>query len=512
MRHLITLAAFAALAGCSVDVEGAACATPGSSEGCPAGQACGAGKTCSLAAADCPAPCTPGAVECRDGDVKECSAAEPVCGRWDPKIACTPDVTTCGAPLASPGALQCRCVQFLVDPAGATAGTACSFGAVAAAIGAAQGFGVQEVRLGGPPGQDYGADAADAAPLVVPAGVAVVGVDAPLAPASRVLTVRGAGAEAVRLEAGATLAGLTVRRGTDGPALGVRIVGASPAAGSSLTAVEVDALGAGGPFATGVRVEGAGAVALTTVAVRGATTSGLEVVRATIDDQVTATDLLVDGEATAAGAALGVGLSTGDLTLRRPVVKRSAGAGVVASGSGVTARLTVEAGKLHDNFGTGLAAQLLGRLSVSGTKVCKNKGGAARNINGTSRLVGGVFLAGAAPTEQAITGNRFFENDGDQFAIGLGTGTWVLAGPSDAGAICGAGVNAFAGYGPGEYGLVAAANVDARFDAWPGGAPSIGADVLTVSTPTGPPTVLLGTEGGASDYCSLPSDLTCPAP
>lgn len=53
MRHLITLAAVAALAGCSVDVEGAACSDDGN---CPAGQRCGHDGTCSEAAAACPGP------------------------------------------------------------------------------------------------------------------------------------------------------------------------------------------------------------------------------------------------------------------------------------------------------------------------------------------------------------------------------------------------------------------------------------------------------------------------
>ncbi|MCM2334641.1 MAG: hypothetical protein NDI82_11930 [Anaeromyxobacteraceae bacterium] len=501
-RLRLALALAAALAGCVVDVEGAACPTPGATTGCPAGQSCGTGGTCSRAAAGC-SPCTPGELACRDGDVRRCTAeGDPACGAWAVEAACAAGTTTCDVPAG--GAPECRCEAFVADPAGAAASTACRFASAEAAIAEAVRFGVTEVRLGGPAGQDYGG----AGPLLVPAGMAVVGDDVPLAPAGRVLTASGPGEAAVRLEAGAALAGLTVRRGLDGPAIGIRVVGASPGAGSSLTAVEVDGLGDGGRFATGVRVEGAGAVALTSVAIRGAASSGLEVERASIDDAVTATDLLVDGEAAAAGPAIGVGLTTGDLTLRRPEVKRCEGAGVVASGSGVTARLTLEGGALHDGFGTGLAAQLLGRLVISGTKVCRNKGGASRNINGTLRLVGGAYLAGAAPAEQSVSGLAVFDNDGDQVVVGLGSGTWNLAGPSASGAACGAGVNAFAGYGAGAYGLVAAANVDASWNAWQGGTPAVGQDVLKIGTPS----VILGTEGAASNYCSLPSDLTCPDP
>jgi hypothetical protein len=203
-----------------------------------------------------------------------------------------------------------------------------------------------------------------------------------------------------------------------------------------------------------------------------------------------------------------VSLSTGDLTLRRPTVQRQGDAGVVANGSLESARLTLEAGAIHDNFGTGLVAQGVGRLSMAGTLLCKNKGGSDRNLNGTFRKVGGLFLAGLPPGDQAFSGLRVFENDGDQVGVGLGAATWMLAGPSAVGQACGSGVNAFAGYQAGSYGLVAAGSVDVSWDAWPGGMPVLGADVLRI----GAATVVLGTEGGASNYCALPPDLTCPTP
>ncbi len=243
-RLLLALAGAAALAGCAVDVEGAACSTPGSTAGCPAGQACGTGGTCSRAAAGC-SPCTPGDLACRDGDVKRCTPeGDPACGVWVPETACAAGATTCAVPLAG-GAPECRCERFVADPAGAAASTACRFASPAAAIAEAARFGVTEVRLGGPPGQDYGGDA----PLVVPAGVAVVGDDLPLAPASRILTLKAVDA-AVVLGEGASLAGATVRA-ADGPGAGVSIAAASPGGRSSLTSVVIDDQGPGGAFPVG---------------------------------------------------------------------------------------------------------------------------------------------------------------------------------------------------------------------------------------------------------------------
>lgn len=511
-RHLLlALAAAAALAGCAVDVEGAACATPGSPEGCPSGQACGTGGTCSRAAAAC-SPCTPGALSCQGGDVRRCTAeGDPACGAWALATACVAGLTTCGVP-AGGGTPECRCEAFVADPAGAAASTACRFTTPAAAIAEARRFAISEVVLGGPAGQDYGG--ADA--LVIPAGVAVVGGDQPLDPASRVLTLGGAGA-AVVLGDGASLAGATVRRAAGGPDTAVAISGASPGGRSSLASMVIDAQGAGGAFATGVRVTGAGAVSLVGLGVLGATTAGLEVARDGATDAVTAVDLAVDGGASAlspGGAGYGVRLTTGELTLRRPAVKGCGNAGVLVAGSLASARLSVEGGALHHNHGTGLSAQGLGKLDLAGTRICANRGGLDVNLAGTFRTVGGLFLGAGAPVEQAVSGLRVFDNDGDQVGIGPGTGTWNLSGPSADGAACGAGVNAFSGYGAGPprtYGVAAAGNVDVSWNAWPGAVPSLGADVLKI----GSPAITLGTEptvGNGSAYCALPADLTCPDP
>ncbi len=89
-RAILLLPALAALAACSVELEGAACETPGNTDQCPAGQKCGMDKKCSVRAAD------PDCLFCELDDTS-CGGAENVlltCTRVD--AACrTLSPTTC---------------------------------------------------------------------------------------------------------------------------------------------------------------------------------------------------------------------------------------------------------------------------------------------------------------------------------------------------------------------------------------------------------------------------------
>ncbi|MFO0582955.1 MAG: hypothetical protein U0229_11840 [Anaeromyxobacter sp.] len=89
-RAILLLPALAALAACSVELEGAACDTPGNTDQCPAGQKCGWDKKCSVRAAD------PDCLFCELDDTS-CGGAENVlltCTRVD--AACrTLSPTTC---------------------------------------------------------------------------------------------------------------------------------------------------------------------------------------------------------------------------------------------------------------------------------------------------------------------------------------------------------------------------------------------------------------------------------
>jgi hypothetical protein len=396
----------------------------------------------------------------------------------------------------------------VVDPAAPSVDT-CHFPSVAEAIAEAQRFGVAEVWLGGATGQVYGVATADGATLVIPAGMALAGDDTPPAPATRFLEAKGAGAEAVRLEAGATLAGVTVRRGTGGPALGVRVLGASPTGTASLRAVKVDGSGAGGGFETGVRVEGVGTVAFDAVEVRGATAGGaaatgrgLEVVRDQPDQLVSVASGVFAQNDT------GIRVIRGDLTLTAPTVTENIKEGIDASpASGTSAErgLRVEDGLLAHN-GSGLRVAFMQRFSLQRTRICGNNG-MSRTVYANTRLVGGLYGVGNGTTEFSIQGNLLHGNGGDQVLVYLSTVPWVLSG---AGATCAAAErNVFAGYtSPGVGVAAVGADVVARYAAWKVPLPASPGDFLFSDGGT----LDAGTTEDPLAVCPKPSDalLVCP--
>ena len=149
MRHLaIALGLALTAAGCTVDLEGAACRTTGSTDDCPEGQACGTGLTCSRRAASC-TPCVADRTACQGsdpGNVYTCSAeGDPACGTLSAPSGCG-DGKVC-APTAT-GA-TCTCSAVIVDPAGAEAGTPCRYASIHGAL--AQAAGGREA--GGPAGR-----------------------------------------------------------------------------------------------------------------------------------------------------------------------------------------------------------------------------------------------------------------------------------------------------------------------------------------------------------------------
>lgn len=103
-RAILLLPALAALAACSVELEGAACDTPGNTDQCPAGQKCGNDHRCSVAAAD-PACgfCEIGTTQCNGTTkVQSCAKVDDVCSRWN-EVTCTGDERCLG----SAGAFSC---------------------------------------------------------------------------------------------------------------------------------------------------------------------------------------------------------------------------------------------------------------------------------------------------------------------------------------------------------------------------------------------------------------------
>jgi hypothetical protein len=348
----------------------------------------------------------------------------------------------------------------VVDPAGALAGTTCRYAAISTAVADAQSWSVGTVLLGGASGQVYGTNSADAAPIVIPAGMTVAGAEFPAAGGNRIIAVQGTGAaEGIRVEAGGTLAGVIVVRGVaPAPTLAVRVEGASPAGGSSLESVAVTDGGLGSAFTVGIRVEGSGAVTLAAVNVIGATAIGLEVARVGVAEPTSVSGALLKSN------GIGVKIGTGDVTLTGPVVRNSATDGVVAgSAASNTVRVTLQDGVLFRNGGGGLSVSLTERLHLERTRICANTG-TIRNVMGTNELVGGILALGDAPPDLRVKGNLIHDNGGTQVLIGAsGTAPWNLAASG-----CSAlDSNVFAGYTTPGVGVYAVGSqVQAKWNSW----------------------------------------------
>jgi hypothetical protein len=435
-----------------------------------------------------------------------CSASiEPVCGSWTVATSCAAGLQQCQQPLAG-GAPACACSRWTVV-AGAADG-ACNRPSISGAIAEAVKFTAPTVVLGGTAPAIYGNELADTAPIVIPSGVTLIGDETmPVVPTNRIIEVRGVAAAGLVVEPGASVRGVTVRRFDAGaPAVGVVVDGSSPAGGNSLVSVRVDAAGAGGGFATGLRIAGGNAVvndvAVSNVFVQGATVAGLEVNRLAASDVVLVTGSTFDQN------QVGVSLLKGDLTLSGSTVKRSVAEGVVAvtAAAGSTS-LTIRDCLIAWNGTAGLSVSKSDKLDMQRTQVCGNTG-SDRGPTVPQRRVGGVFAVGSAPASLTFRGNRVHSNGGDQLYV-LSGGAWNLSGVTG----CSVGDrNVFAGYVSPGVGVAAvgATAIDVTFNYWgnPLEQPASGTDFVEVSggvVDPGP---------SATGYClhDPQADLTCPAP
>lgn len=514
MRVLLVLAAAAILAGCQLDVEGAACAVPGSGDLCPSGQRCGNDLRCSERAAACANRCTVGERRCVGGDVRTCVEGDPVCGAWRVDDDCAARALDCSDAGADPA---CVCpanvgAEVVVDagagaPAGAAAPTgvripaACRFGTLEAGLAAVR-DGVTSVVVAG-----AAATYPVTAPLNIPPGVTLRADDEPPAPEQRVLSLEGDLAAGVTLAEGSALSGFTVRNGSASTAaVGVEVACAAGAE-TRIADVVVEAAGASSTLAYGVRAGGGCPLALSRVTVRGAATAGLLVARAGATDTVVAADSTFDGN------GVGVRVARGDLTLRRAVVKGSGGVGVVGGAAGATAadtRLTLEQSSVRANGNTGvLVMPDAKRVHLIGNRICGN-GAASQNCGtgGVNRSVGGVCLYDAPEGDVAFSGNAIHANTGDQLMVA--GGTWNLDGGPAGSTACGPGRNVFAGYLASSARAVFAAyaNVSARWNGWERSSPSAGIDYE--AAPAGS-VVDAGTGTSPQQVCPppAPAELLC---
>ena len=323
------------------------------------------------------------------------------------------------------------------------------------------------------------------------------GDDASPAPAGRVVLVAGGG-EGIRLGAGSVLRGVKVHRAPSGPAVGVRVTGASPAGGASLDGVVVDAGGAGGAFATGVLVEGSGTVRIAGATVAGTTTCGLEVARADGDQAVEVTDGLLQGN------AVGLRLLRGALAVTGARIFGSGGPGVQAvPAAGEVAQLTLRSTTVARGGNVGLHLQGLAALELTQVQVCLNAG-RSQTIAGVTRTAGGLLALGNVATAPVLQANRFHGNTGDQVVIGGSASAWSLA-SADCQATGAAAPNLVAGYTAPGVGVAAISSaVDVTRISWGSASfPALGSDFLQAAT---------GTVTGSDNYCEpVTTAPDCPA-
>ncbi len=515
MRALLVLAAASFLAACQVDVEGAACAVPGSGDLCPSGQRCGNDLRCSERAAACADRCTVSERRCGsiDGDVRTCVEGDPVCGAWRVDVDCAAGLECRGEGAEA----ACFCptnvgAEVVVDPgAGAPAGApaptgvrtpaACRFGTLEAGLAAARDGVASVVVAAGAP-----ATYPVTAPLAIPPGVTLRADDEPPAPDQRVLSLEGDVAAGVTLAEGSALSGFTIRNGS-APSSAVAVeVACAAGALARLADVIVEAAGASSTLADGIRASGACPLELSRVTVRGAAGAGLLVARAGAADTVLVADSTFDGN------GVGVRVARGDLTLQRAVVKGNDGVGVVGGAAGATAadtRLTLEQSTVRANGNTGVLVMAdAKRVHLLGNRICGNAS-ASQNCGtgGVNRSVGGVCLYAAPAGDVSFSGNAIHANSGDQLMVA--GGTWNLDGPSGATA-CGAGRNVFAGYlASSARGVFAAyANVSVRWNGWEVPSPRLGFDYE--AAPAGY-SVDAGTGTSPNQVCPppAPAELLC---
>lgn len=480
MRLLLTLAAALALAGCQVELEGAACAVPGAGDQCPSGQRCGNDLRCSARAAACADRCAPGERGCVGGDVRTCVDADPVCGAWKTDNACAAAGLVCRQPEGA--APECRCAEaagpdLYVDPmaggsdvmltaTGVAQPPQCRFQSITGAL-------TQAARLGAPAAVHLvgtpailGAD--ETFPLVVPPHVTLRSDGGEWV----IESTDAATSSVIQLSEGSHLEKVTVRNAS------VRNAGASPARAVDATCAAGDALGltdvvliAGG-LDVGLSITGSCTATLVRLDVSGASGPALRLDPLGVS---TGPSVTIDGgrfrNSGQGIEVLGGALTTGadvDLDGIAPVeVTENDGAGIAIVGA--NAQATLDMLRLDRNGGTGLVLEALAtssKVTVSRSVIASNGAISARTYGpAPARTCGGVLLSQAEQIAAfSFTGNTVFGNAGDEIGVwSPTTAAWSFAG----GGACGASSNVFGCSGSSAYALYSTgAAIDASHNAW----------------------------------------------
>jgi hypothetical protein len=517
MRRL-ALAAMAALAACSVKLEGAPCMTDAN---CPDSQRCdGAGAQPGRCVACVPDPaCGADGTFCVAGDsglLRVCSTSAGGC-RYSTSVACaTPQVcggtsgtASCACPLAgtasgsgcgTAGAQTC-------DPASGNAlscvsqGTCLVWTAAAGPTCTSQGL-VCDASSGSPvcvcgtySGTDLFADSVSGS--AASAAVRPTGAQTPttcrfksltdaLAKASAGSTVKMTGwtstSGAVVFSSASSSAGFPL---VVGP--GVTLTTTDSPLDPTHYVVEVDQAGTRPVLqldhdaaVSGFTVQPTGAGTASEALFVSCTGAGTA--------PVTLSSLVLDGKGLLAASAIAEGLrlsGTCGVSAQSVVVTNAAQAGMRVNTSGLTASppsVSIAGCAMRANGDGGLVVDVdasMGplSLSVTGNEVALNGATTTYTDGAVTRRGGGVVLRGTVPLSFAFTGNTVHGNSYDQVLV-YSSGAWNLSA-----AACGSSSNTFTCYdtlsigGP-WVGLSAlgGASVMASDDSWAHGTPSAGVD------------------------------------
>jgi len=482
-----------------VDVEGAPCVTPGATDDCPPGQACGTGLTCSRRAASCE-PCVAGTVACNGGDVRSCTEeGDRACGSWTLEgEACASRGLVCGTRSGSPA---CECPLnggplYAADPgaphasgafpypAGTPEPSQCRFQRLTDALAAA--------RLSAATAPDsatvraYGTPVAGAPvvfayesfPLTVGPRVTLTTEAAAPRPEDWLVSPGPAGTDtAVELHGGGTLEGFTIGAGTGS---GDGIVVACDGGRASARARNVIVAG-GSTLRRGVVVEETCGLEASDLEVRDSVEAGLWVNAALADPAAPDVGVTILAGTLSGNGGAGAELRSGFLEIGGKVVDSvpvpftvsgNQGFGIVAQARQATpfsaVRLAVDLADLTGNGEAGLLVSganlpTTSTASVRRTKIHANLGGTTLSAHTGGRRAAGAILRGA-PVQLEFQGNAIYGNGStiagvyqDQVAI-FSTARWTLSG-----ADCGAGANVFACPAPGGYLVYSSATQEADY-------------------------------------------------
>jgi len=388
-RALWIVTTMAALAGCTVETEGAACTKVGTGDECPSGQTCSLELLCSKS------PFKPCEAASSGSDL----AVDPVHGNVG--------VTTGGVATGFP------------DPPG------CRFRSLADALSAALGASPRTVKVYGNGAPSVDVPLGASTPVVVPGNVTLTTDLLTPDPTRFVLTAAGATGDLLHVEGGATVVGFTIRN-TNGTGDGLAVVCGS--GNATLDHVTVDgALN----LARGVVAED-GVCGLTATALDVSNVNGPGLVVNHAGASVT-----VNGGSFHDNAGEGVVASLGTLTLQGAptalTVQTNALGGIRIEPPAGTVAATIGDVAIKRNGGVGLNIRSASSSSVSIARTVIAQNGGTDYGSSPARQANAVILFGNPPSGFSFKDNLVCWNgQHDEDVVGIwSSGNWDLSGPSD---------------------------------------------------------------------------------